>query len=392
MNRFKVLYCIGSLCTPGGTERVLSSKASIFADKYGIEIHICTISINTSHFYKFSKNIIFHNLSSVYTHKTYPNIPMLKAYLIKRDLYKAYENLIKQISPNVVIVLERGTDDFYIPNICHKLNIPVAREFHFAKAAVYSRAEIMDSVLTKWSYILNYKRIFNAFDNYDYMLLLTEKDQREGNYKAKTVVIPNIVPPLVDKEHLADVCKKKKFISVGSMNDKRKGFDSIIKAWSTIAHKYSDWTFEIWGKGPYEPVLRDLIEKLGLEQTVKLCGTTNDVASKYCESAFYVSGAVAEGLPMVLIEAMSCGLPCVAYDCPTGPSDIIEDGKDGILVPLHDLKGLAEGIEKEITDIEMRLQQSYNARKKSMQFTENIIVPKWLDFFSIFGYKVDRNE
>lgn len=392
MSRFKVLYCIGSLCTPGGTERVLSSKASIFADKYGIEVHICTISTNKNRFYKFSEKIIFHNLSAVYNCKSYPKVPFLRNYLIKKDLYNAYEELIKKISPNVVIVMERGTDDFYIPNICHKLNIPVAREFHFAKAAVYSRAKIMGSMLTRWNYISKYKRIFHAFDNYDYMLLLTEQDQREGDYKTKTIVIPNIVPPLVDQDQVANVNQSKKFISVGSMNDQRKGFDSIIKAWATIASKYKDWTFEIWGQGPYEPILRKLIVNLGVEQSVKLCGSTNDIASKYCDSAFYISGAIAEGLPMVLIEAMSCGLPCVAYDCPTGPSDIISDGVDGILVPLYDLKGLATGIEKEIIDTNLRLQQSINARKKSMQFTENVIIPKWLDFFRMFGYKNNRRE
>ena len=386
MSNLKVLYCIGSLCTPGGTERVLSSKASIFADKYGIEVHICTISVDTHRFYKFSDNIHFHNLSSVYTCKTYPKVPLLSSYLIKRDLYNAYEALIKQISPNVVIVMERGTDDFYIPNICHKLHVPVAREFHFAKAAVYSRAKIMDSKLAKWKYIFNYKKIFNSFDNYDYMILLTEKEQREGNYKTKTVVIPNIVPSLVEEERIANVKKSKKIISVGSMNDRRKGFDSIIKAWATIASNYTDWSFEIWGNGPYEETLKRLIADLGVEQSVKLCGNTNDVVSKYCESAFYVSGSVAEGLPLVMIEAMNCGLPCVAFDCPTGPSDIITNGIDGILVPLHDLKGLTEAMEKEIRDSEMRLQHSYNARKKSMQFTEEVIIPKWLNFFRMFGY------
>lgn len=387
MNKFKVLYCIGSLNTPGGTERVLSSKSSIFADKCGIEVHICTIGTDTNRFYTFSNNINFHNLSSSYSKKSYPHVPLLRGYLMKKDLYRAYEDLIKQISPQVVIVMERGTDDFYIPNICHKLNIPVAREFHFAKAAVYSRASIMNSRLTKWRYIFDYKKIFRAFDNYDYMLLLTEKDQREGKYKAKTVVIPNIVPPLVEADMVSDVRSSKKFISVGSMNDRRKGFDSIIKAWAPLSSKYPEWTLEIWGKGPYEPKLRELIQTLGVERSVKLCGTTNDVASKYREAAFCVSGAVAEGLPMVLIEAMSCGLPCVAYDCPTGPSDIITNGQDGILVPLHDLNSLTQAIEQEISNLELRAEQARNARIKSDQFTERVIIPKWLDFFEKFGYK-----
>lgn len=386
MKRFKVLYCIGSLSTPGGTERVLSSKASIFADKYNIEVHIATISRDTSRFYNFSDNIVFHNLSDSYTNKSYLRVPLVKSYCIKRDLYRAYERLIKEISPNIVIVMERGTDDFYIPNICHKLRIPVAREFHFAKEAVYSRAKVMESVLSRFFYLLQYKRIFYAFDNYDYMLLLTEKDQREGGYKAKTVVIPNIVPPLVSENALADVRNNKTIISVGSMNDRRKGFDSIIKAWSIVSNKYPDWNIEFWGNGPHFSSLERMIKDLGLT-SVKLCGTTSNISEKLQNAAFYVSGAVAEGLPMVLIEAMSCGLPCVAYDCPTGPSDIITNGKDGILVPLNDLQGLVSGIECEINDVEKRVKQGLCAREKSKEFSEEVIIPKWLDFFRNFGYQ-----
>ena len=389
MKKFKVLYCIGALSTPGGTERVLSTKASIFADKYNIEVHIATISTNTNRFYHFSNNIIFHDLSYSYSGKSYLTIPIIKNYLIKKDIYSEYEKLIKDIKPNIVIVMERGTDDFYIPNICHKLDVPVAREFHFAKEAVYSRAKIMDSMLSRLRYLLNYKRIFRAFDNYDYMLLLTEKDQREGNYKTKTIVIPNIVIPLVEENDIADVKNNKTFISVGSMNDRRKGFDSIIKAWATISTKYPDWKFEIWGSGPYASSLNKLITEMGVDESVKLCGTTNNISEKLQKSAFYVSGAVAEGLPMVLIEAMSCGLPCIAYDCPTGPSDIITDGKDGILVPLNNLEGLINSIENEINNVEMRVKQGICAREKSKLFTEEIIIPKWLEFFKKFGYQVN---
>ena len=386
MKKFKVLYCIGSLSTPGGTERVLSTKASIFAEKHNIEVHIATISTDTSLFYEFSDKIFFHNLSYSYINKFYLKIPIVRSFFIKKDLYREYERLIKSISPNIVIVMERGTDDFYIPNICHKLKIPVAREFHFAKEAVYSRAKIMDSILIKLGYILNYKRIFRAFDNYDYMLLLTEKDQREGGYKARTVVIPNIVPPLISEKTLADVRNNRTIISVGSMNDRRKGFDSIIKAWSLVSNKYPDWNIEIWGTGPHFSSLEKMISDLRLT-SVKLCGTTSNISAKLQNAAFYVSGSVAEGLPMVLIEAMSCGLPCVAYVCPTGPSDIITDGKDGILVPLNDLQGLVAGIEYEINEAEKRLEQGLCAREKSKEFSEEVIIPKWLDFFKNFGYQ-----
>ena len=111
--QFTVLYCIGTLSAQGGTERMLSSKASTFAEKHNIQVHIVTIGADTSRFYKFSDDIIFHSLYQSDTDKSFPKVPILSNYLIKKDLYQRYEKLIKKIKPNIVIVLASGTDDLY---------------------------------------------------------------------------------------------------------------------------------------------------------------------------------------------------------------------------------------------------------------------------------------
>lgn len=385
--KFTVLYCIGTLSGQGGTERILSTKASIFADKYDIDVHICTIGKDTSRYYDFSRKVNFHNLYSPKTHELGHKIPVWGNLYIKKQLYKEYEKLIRKFSPDIVIVLASGTDDFYIPNICHKLGIPVAREFHCSKGAVYSMAKLIKSRLGRLRYFLQKRRNFHAFNNYDYLLLLTVKDQIEGKYGTNSIVIPNFVPDVVSEDMVADVRKSKTFISVGSMRDGGKGFDTIIKAWATISKKYPDWKFEIYGDGPYKERLLCLVEELNVVDSVKLCGTTKDIASKYKASAFFVFASIGEGLPMVLIEAMRYGLPCVSYDCQAGPSDIITDGKDGILVPMDDFEGLIRGIEMEINDVEMRAGHAQQARLKSLKFSEESIMPQWIEFFQNFGYR-----
>ena len=385
--QFTVLYCIGTLSAQGGTERMLSSKASTFAEKYNIQVHIVTIGADTSRFYKFSDDIIFHSLYQSDTDKSFPKVPILSNYLIKKDLYQRYEKLIKKIKPNIVIVLASGTDDFYIPKICRKLSIPVAREFHCSKGAVYAMANLIPSWPSRCWYFIQKWRVFKAFDKYDYLLLLTKKDQANGNYKTKSVVIPNFVPDVVSENMLADVINNRIFISAGSMRDGGKGFDTIIKAWSKIHHKYPNWSFEIYGDGPYRKVLERLIDELNVSTSVKLCGVTNDMPSKYRKSAFFVFASIGEGLPMVLIEAMRYGLPCVSLDCQAGPSDIITDGEDGFLVRMNDVEGLTKCIETEISSTELRIEQAKCARLKSMKFSEEEVIPQWLTFFGEFGYK-----
>lgn len=382
MTNFKILYSIGSLSSKGGTERVLSTKASIFAEKYGIEIHICTQSKNTKRAYQFSDKIHFHDL---YNPSLIPNlkIPFYTNWIYKKRFYENFKALLDEIRPNVVIVMERGTDDFYLPEICHQLKIPIVREFHFAKGAVWERAKIMKSMFQRMKYLITYLRIFCSFNNYDYLVLLTKKDQESGNYKTPTVVIPNIVDAhLIEHGNYSN----KVAISVGSMNDNRKGFLDLIRMWRDVANFDPEWRLDIYGTGSQKELLQKEINKLGLSRQVKLCGLVSDIESKYCQSAIYLSASVAEGLPMVIIEAMSCGLSCISYDCPTGPSDIITESQDGFLIPLHDSDQFFRVFKKIALNPKKLESMGKCAKLKSEQFRSERIIPMWLDFFEKFGY------
>ena len=114
---------------------------------------------------------------------------------------------------------------------------------------------------------------------------------------------------------------------------RRKGFDRLLMAWARIAHEFPDWRLAVFGGGPDAKKLARLSAELGIEDSVRLPGNSPRLREELAKASLFVMTSRREGFPMVLLEAMSVGLPVVAYDCPTGPRDIISEGVDGSIVP-----------------------------------------------------------
>ena len=126
---------------------------------------------------------------------------------------------------------------------------------------------------------------------------------------------------------------------------------------------------------------RKMVEQMGLQHVVSCENATRNVYEKYDESSIFVLSSRYEGLPLVLIEAMSAGLPCVSFACPCGPRDVMHDGEDGFLVATGDVKGLANGICRLIEDAEMRKRFGMAARKNVERFKEEHIMAQWIKLF-----------
>lgn len=176
-------------------------------------------------------------------------------------------------------------------------------------------------------------------NGYDHIVLLTQRDQTYGNYKAKTTVIQNMLDITRDDFSInKNKINYKRVISVGSMHDRRKGFHTQINLWSKIIENHPDWVLDIYGDGVERKNLQKQIDNLNLNNNVILHGNTNEIMSKYKESSFFLMTSIAEGLPMVLIEAMSCGLPCVSFDCPDGLAKLLIKTKMVLLLKIEVLK------------------------------------------------------
>ena len=140
-----------------------------------------------------------------------------------------------------------------------------------------------------------------------------------------TILIPN---PITINTNATSDLQSKSVISVGRL-DAQKGYQYLIKAWEYVAKTHPEWKLDIYGEGYMREQLQELINSLKLNNVVKLCGTTNDVISKYCSHSIFVMSSITECFPLVLLEASSCGLPLIAFDCKSGPRDIVTDGENG---------------------------------------------------------------
>lgn len=157
-------------------------------------------------------------------------------------------------------------------------------------------------------------------------------------------IIPNPVSEAALRSPAHDYGRNvSRLVMAGRLNE-QKDYPTAIDAMKTVHEKFPDIKLDIYGEGDIRPMLEKKIQDMGLENTVSLKGWTKDVVSEYEKSDLYIMSSAYEGMPNSLMEAMACGMVCISTDCETGPSDLIENGKNGFLIPAGDAASLARRI------------------------------------------------
>ncbi len=182
----------------------------------------------------------------------------------------------------------------------------------------------------------------------DAFLVLTENDARRYRKvlaeDLRIEVMPNATPSYSGTPSTLD----QKVVTAAGHLRRKKGFDRLIRAWSMVAERHPDWELRIYGSGPLRERLEHMIETRGLQGKVRLMGYSTRLREEMAQSSLFVLSSRVEGYGMVLVEAMSCGVPVVSFDAPSGPASIIHHGVDGYLVPNNDIPALAQQINKVI--------------------------------------------
>ena len=377
IKRYRIVYCTPALYMAGGVERVLTLKANYFAEHFGYDITIIlTEGKDKPLFYPLSEKVKVINLNIGFEELwTCSFIKKVFVYLKKQYQYK---KLLKKelflIRPDITISLLRREINFLtsIKDGSKKIG-----ELHVNRANYRNfeqgEANLLKNLFAKfWMYnlVTNLKQL-------DKFVVLTEEDRNNWLELNNVEVIPD---PLTFSSSSISSLTEKRVIAVGRYVY-QKGFDLLLKSWSIVEKTCPDWILTIIGQGDrlqYET----LIDELRIDRTrCKLLGPKEQIQDEYMSSSLLVMSSRFEGFGMVLVEAMSCGLPVVSFDCPCGPKDIIQDNVDGVLVESGNVKKLAEAIIMLIQHPQKREEMANKAIENVQRFRIDQIAGKWKSLF-----------
>ncbi len=226
-----------------------------------------------------------------------------------------------------------------------------------------------------------YARMWRTYRDTDLFLLLTQHDadrfERDGFNNVAVLANPLTLYP-----EAGSVLTAKTVINVGRYHD-QKNQRALIDAFALVHARHPDWTLRLVGDGPLEAQLRAQIDTLGLADCVELVGPSQRVEAELMASSIFALSSDFEGLPLVLTEAMACGVPCVSFDCAPGIREIIRDEEDGLVVPPRDVPALADAICRLIADEPLRRRLGAAARDNIRRFSGVEILRQWHEVFDL---------
>ena len=373
----KLIYCIRALYNPGGMERVLLNKVTYLVGKSGWDIMVVTTDQKgRPTFYAFPKRVKMVDLGINYSDdNSRPVLGKIVGYLWRRRMHKKrLSALLKKEKADIVVSLYPSESSF-IPSI-HDGSKKVL-ELHYNKffRLQYNRGGLL-GLIDRWRTKQD-ERIVSQFDRF---VVLTDEDKTYWGSLPNIEVIPNAALPM--GESFSDVSPKR-VIAVGRL-DYQNDLDRLIKAWEIVQRQgaFTDWHLDIFGQGEWKEMLQRMIEERGLQATMHINPPTKNIASEYARSSLLVMSSNYEGFPMVMIEAMACGLPVVSFDYKCGPKDIIKDGENGLLVTNDDIQGLANAMMRVMEDDELRRKLSLNACKVVATYSEQAVMGQWIKLFT----------
>jgi glycosyltransferase involved in cell wall biosynthesis len=370
----KIVYIIDALAIIGGLERILIDKMNYLANEYNYEIYLIT-TIQGEHPFIFplSSKIKHIDLNTA-EHKQY-NYKYPKRLFIKwkfeHSIRISLQKHINEIEPDIII----GTTKYKADIIC-KLKSKAKRiiESHLAKSFTGDNEGIKRSPIIQLFFNLNLSRYNHIIKKYsDAIVTLTKGDAIEWGEPHKTYVIPNVITQIATT---LSSCENKKVIAVGRLTH-QKGFDTLIKVWKIVNFNHPNWELNIYGTGELKNELTKQIHKEGLHNNITIHPPTPNIYQEMKNSSIFAFPSRYEGFGLILIEAMTNGIPCVSFDCPYGPSDIITNGEDGFLITNGDIQVMADKICYLIENEDFRKQMGQKAHQSAMRYAPENIMPMW---------------
>lgn len=356
----KVSFVTTDITQPAGTERVIVNLSNYFVSR-GIAVDMHSLSTTAGNaFYELDSRVaVFHHGLADYS--TESSRWVIIARKIRNTL--RVRSCLKQIEGDFIIGTGKHINT-YLTFFKRSGKQRIIGCEHFAYNAPMS-------FFTK--IVRNY-----AYRRLDHLVVLTEKDRTYYSSFVKTVhCIPNSCSFYPETPSSLE---QKVVLAIGR-HTPQKGFDLLLPVWKEIVGILPDWQLQIVGTGPLLEERQRQAEALELQQHVQFAPPSKDILNKYLNAAAYVMPSRYEAFPMVLLEAMACGLPCVAYNCDTGPGEIITDEEDGFIVPLYDAAGFKSRLVELMENEDRRKEMGSMARKNVQRYDIAKIGYLWEQLF-----------
>lgn len=349
----KIAFFGGDISHTGGTERVSIALANYLV-KQGYQVVIISLSGNTPPKFPVDDSI---KLVSLFDKKRRFSLAYFSVvFRLRRVLMKESIDVLIDVDTMLALFSSTALLGTKIKHISWE-------HFNYKSNLTIKSRKIARKVAAKYA---------------DAVVTLTEKDREywleENKYPEKIISIPNPLP----FEPQSKLTKKhsKKVLALGRLTY-QKGFDLLLDIWAKVEETNNSWVLIIAGDGEDKILLLDKIKKLSLKN-VELLPSTSHVNYLYNQSSLYVMTSRFEGFPMVLLEAKASGLPIIAYDCDTGPSELIMDNEDGYLVPFADSNTFIEKLLFLMNDEDLREAMSLKSLENAEKYKIDVTIGnKW---------------
>ena len=375
--KYKIVYCAPAIYSAGGVERIVSVKASYFADVFNYDVTIIlTEGQGRECFFPLSPKVNVINLTLGFEELWRVSF-VKKVYLYlqkQRKFRKLLKRELMRIRPDFTISVLRREINFInsIQDGSFKIGeLHVNRSNYRSFDADHSNF-VMNLFANLWM-----KSLVGHLKKLDRMVVLTESARIDWPELSNVSLIPDPLPFRV--KNVSNLSTKR-IISIGRYTYE-KGNDLLLQVWAQVEKKYSDWILDIYGMGDRTPYLQQL-QELGIDKTrCHLFGSLMNVKEEYQCSSIFVLPSRFEGFGLVIIEAMSCGLPVISFDCENGPRNIISDGENGFLVRPFDINEFVDKVVQLIQDESLRHQMGVSAHHTSCQYDTHSIALQWQQLF-----------
>lgn len=364
----KVLYVFRSLAVWGGIERVLVEKMNYLVSMFGFDVYMLTTDQGLHPIpYQLENRVHLVDLGIQFHYQyRYSSLrKLLDGWERTMVFEKRLLEKILQINPDLIVCT---TADPVYSIVKVKGGIPLVVESHSISTRTLGEKGFLQRYI---AHLL--KKGLNSCAR---IVSLTERDAADWReIQPQVEVIPDIVH--LNKGKIASL-ENKHVIWVGRFDYQKRPLD-IIKIWQLVHPRFKDWHLDIYGEGE----LRRELEKeiTSLDMNIHLHQPTDFIFDAYRNSSILVSTSLFEPFGLVLPEAMSCGLPVVAFDCPYGPADIISDGVDGFLIKNRDINAFADKVCQLIEAEDLRRRMGQHGIVSSQRYRADVIMPKWISLF-----------